>query len=101
MTKRKWTQREDKERLQDDKERIEEGILIAQKTADVPLRNIYGTRVVVEATRTPSGTRYVFEVGEVKPVLSQDVVALLDLRKVQGACCGQGQQPDRRYFQEV
>lgn len=49
---------------------------------------VYHTRVVVEAG-VPSGSRYDFQPGEVKPVKAEDRQFLLDKkRETSAGCCG-------------
>lgn len=71
----------------------------------IPLRCIWDSRLIVGADKTPSGTRYEFNTGEVKPVLEQDYQYLLSLQvKTPGCCGGAGGSsiPSiQKYFDEV
>lgn len=65
------------------------------------LKNIYDTRVIVGADRTPSGKRYEFEPGQQKPVEPEDYHFLLSLNRNPGpGCCGgtPAEQAQRHYF---
>lgn len=65
------------------------------------LKNIYNTRVVVGADRTPSGTRYEFQPGQELPIEPEDYHFLLSLNRNPGpGCCGgtPAEQAQRHYF---
>jgi hypothetical protein len=83
MKKRNWTQRE--------------------PTEIVTLKSNFHTRLVIPGERTPSGTRYEFEPGEVNDtVLLKDRDYLLSLIYQQSSCCGSSQAPQPiNYFTEV
>jgi len=69
---------------------------------ETQLRNIYGTRLVIRAERTPSGTRYDFGVNEVKPVKAVDLEYLKGLKRHQNnSCCGGSATADIPYFEEA
>lgn len=66
------------------------------------LRNVYTTRLVISAERTPSGTRYDFQPGQELPVKIEDKDYLLSLKRKQGSsCCGGAAANDIDYFMEV
>lgn len=66
------------------------------------LRCNFHTRVYVPAERTPSGTAYDFQTGEVKDnVMKEDMEYLLSLVYQQSACCGGNPGPAVHYFELV
>lgn len=67
----------------------------------VTLKSNFHTRLVISGERTPSGTRYDFQPGEMNEVLARDKKYLLSLVYQQSNCCG-GQVPQPiKYFVEV
>lgn len=68
------------------------------KPPEVKLRCIFDTRLVVR--NAPSGTRYDFQPGEVKPIRAEDKGFMLALVRKPAGCCGGTGQP-RPYFEEA
>lgn len=66
------------------------------------LQNIHITRVVVEASSTPTGKRYEFLSGQKQRVNDADADYLLSLEhgQAESGCCG-GQTGSAKYFTEV
>lgn len=65
-------------------------------------RNDYHTRLIIGADKTPSGTRYDFQPGEVRDDVSiQDRDYLLSLVQNQSSCCGGSDPQPIQLFSEV
>lgn len=71
--------------------------------AQMHIRCIYDSRLIVRANQTPSGMRYEFMTGEVRPVLFEDYQFLLSLESRAPGCCGGygGSQSNRRNYFEA
>ncbi len=71
----------------------------------VPIRCVWDSRLIIGGDKTPSGTRYEFNIGETKPVLEQDYQFLLDMRSRAPGCCGgaggSSTHSIQKYFEEV
>lgn len=64
------------------------------------IKCIYSTRLVIPATRTPTGKRYEFMSGEEQPVDDKDYDFLLSLKRdtAEGCCSGSPSQ-EHYYFE--
>lgn len=66
------------------------------------IKNNFHTRLIISSDKTPSGTRYEFEVGEAKDdVMAEDIDYLLNLVYEQSGCCGNGPGEPINYFVSV
>jgi len=72
----------------------------AELPAEVRIRCIYESRLIVGEDKTASGRRYEFNTGEVKPVDLRDYFILLGLETKPSGCCGGTVRP-QKYFEEV
>ena len=63
------------------------------------IRCVLAGRLIVPASRTPSGTQYQFERGQVQQVPIADYDYLLSMKRENQACCGG--KSSSSYFQEV
>jgi hypothetical protein len=76
-------------------------VTIAKHPATLNIRCVHdSSKLVVGADKTPSGTRYEFTAGEVKPVNFEDYQYLLAMQTRPLGCCGGSMEP-QKFFEEV
>lgn len=66
----------------------------------IKIRCVWDGRLIVGADKTPSGTRYDFATGQVKPVIEADYHYLLSMETRPFGCCGGSVRP-QKYFEAV
>jgi len=74
--------------------------VIIEAPARIEIRCVWDGRLIIGGDKTPSGTRYVFNTGEVQPVFSQDYQSLLEMETKPFGCCGGTVKP-QKYFEAV
>ena len=73
---------------------------VAPPVAEVRIRCIYESRLIVGGDKTPTGTRYEFETDQIKTVNEIDCQFLLDMETKPFGCCGGSVRP-QKYFEAV
>ncbi len=73
---------------------------VAPPITEIKIRCIYESRLIVGGDKTPTGTRYEFEVDQIKPVNQDDYQFLLEMETKPWGCCGGSVRP-QKYFEAV
>jgi hypothetical protein len=66
----------------------------------ISIRCIWDSKLIVGADKTPTGTRYEFEINQIKSVNEEDYQFLLAMETRPHGCCGGTIRP-QKFFEEV
>lgn len=71
-------------------------------TLPYALKNVWPSRLVISGDKTPSGTRYDVDAGQIINLTDErDYLYLKELHRKQQSCCGGNTQNSFYYFSEV